>query len=338
MHTVLTWEDLSKSLRIWEVILSHHMILVSWCVLRDRRRCMVQCDNGLCNKGSFVNPERWVRSPLCSPQEMKHHWISMSRLFSESPSRSYLVCLGDSEISFPTKQILTFVSALETLTLKRMWISLGAISRLFLQGAFLRFAASVGRTPCFSERIKTTEPFLFSHVTYYKCFIWLKSTVSGRIWMPLKCWPRFGSNFLLLFLSLSLTLSPSPFQMYEMHESRCTLEESAIPHCPCKMFRYVHTLHLGSILCPALPRALSLGLSPLLEWCQPLNPTAATLVGSRDLSTPSTTGWDIGYFVQAKCTRVYGYWSILVIITEKNTSENKTDLLACFFLENLYPK
>lgn len=122
---------LPKSLQIWEVILSHHMIMVSWSVLWDSRHCMVQCDNGLCNKGSFVNPERWVRSPLCSPQEMKHHWISMSRLFPESPSRSYLVCLGDSEILFPTKQILTYVSALETSPFERMWISLGDISHVY---------------------------------------------------------------------------------------------------------------------------------------------------------------------------------------------------------------
>jgi len=100
------------------------ILVVSWCVLRDWRCCMVQCDN----KGSFVNPERWVRSPLCSPQEMKRHWISMSRLFSESSSQSYLVCLSDSEILLPTKHILTSISALETLTLKRMWISLGTIS------------------------------------------------------------------------------------------------------------------------------------------------------------------------------------------------------------------
>lgn len=126
--------------------------------------------------------------------------------------------------------------------------------------------------------------------------------MSGRIWMPLKCWPRFGSNFLLLFLSLSLCLSPSPFQMYEMHESRCTSEESAIPHCPCKMLRYGRTLHLGSTLWPALPQALSLGLSPLLECCQPLSPTAATLVGLRDPNTPSTTGWEINQWHWLLCS------------------------------------
>lgn len=78
--------------------------------------------------------------------------------------------------------------------------------------------------------------------------------------------------------------------MYEMHESRCTLEESAIPHCPCKMLRYGRTPHLGSTLWPALPQALFLALSPLLECCRLLNPTAATLVGLRDPNIPSTTG------------------------------------------------
>ncbi len=138
--------------------------------------------------------------------------------------------------------------------------------------------------------------------------------MSGRIWMALKCWPRFRSNFLLLslafFLSLSLCVFPSSLQMYEMHESRCTLEESAIQHCPCKMLRYGRTPHLGSTLWPALPQALSLALSPLLECCRPLSPTAATLVGLRDPNIPSTTGWDIRQrhclLCSAKCTCVYG--------------------------------
>ncbi|KAL0170323.1 hypothetical protein M9458_034919, partial [Cirrhinus mrigala] len=53
--------------------------------------------------------------------------------------------------------------------------------------------------------------------------------------------------------------------MYEMPESRCTSEESTIPHCPCKMLQYGRTPHLGSTLWPALPQALSLARSLLLD-------------------------------------------------------------------------
>lgn len=118
--------DFSKSLQIWEMILSHHMIMVSCAVLWDSRRCLVQCDNGLCNKGSFVNRERWVRSPLCSPQEMKHHWSPMSCSFSESVSPVLFGLVGwlRNIISNQTNSDVCFSPW--DLRLKRTRISLGA--------------------------------------------------------------------------------------------------------------------------------------------------------------------------------------------------------------------
>lgn len=160
------------------MILSHHMIMVSCAVLWDSRRCLVQCDNGLCNKASFVQPERWVRSPLYSPQEMKHHWSPMSCSFSESPSQLYLVCLGDSEILFPTKQILTYVSALETLTLKRAQISLGAA--FIFSRCVCDLPLLLGKNLCFSKGIKPQRPF-FSHMqlTINASFGWSRLWVGG---------------------------------------------------------------------------------------------------------------------------------------------------------------